>query len=573
MAWIPTVYTLVGIVATAISFLVAGLAWNRRHEQTARTFVILVGALAGWSLAYAIQLGYTTMAGQLLWQRVALAIGGAIPTLWLVFTLRYAGRTDWLTTRREYLLALDPLLFALLTLTNPYHGLVWNEASFAPEASPAVVVLSLGIGYYVHIAYAYLLITAGIGLLFDVFVKSFRIYRHQTGLLILGAAAPAITHIGFTLQVSWGPLPALDPTPFVFAMTSALAGLALYRFDLLERTPVAREQISIEMGDGVVVLDATGHIVTIDPIAREVLTGQLAVGDLITDGGFIAADSVEEARTGLSEQPITATINGRERVFDVKWVSLTDHRGQTVGYAVGMRDVTDRHAYEQQLEVAQRVLRHNLRNDMMVVRGWTNQLLESATDEQSESLQRIIDTADGLIDLSEKIQTLVRIEQSTSSDRRAVNVRASVATVVAELRRRYPNATIEQTIAADTTVTLPYEGFLEIPIRNLIENALQHSSEDTAWVSITAETTDHSIRIRIRDRNAAIPEMEREVLQEGREHPLHHGSGLGLWLTYWCVTTVNGDLTFDTPEDGGNAVTITYRSAGNSIRDGQTELR
>lgn len=572
MPWVPTIYTLVGFGATVISLLVAGFAWKRRHEQTARAFIILIGALAGWSLAYAIQLGHTTMGGQLLWQRVALAIGGMIPTLWLVFTLRYAGWTDWLTTRREYLLALDPLIFALLTLTNPYHGLIWDGVSFTPEASPAVVVLSLGIGYYIHIAYAYLLITAGIGLLFDVIVKSFRIYRHQTGLLILGAAAPAISHIGFTLQIPWGPLPALDPTPFIFAMTSALAGLALYRFDLLQRTPIARQQISNEMGDGVIVLDDNGRIVTIDSIAKQVLTGQLGVGDLITDGGFIDADSVEEATSRLSEQPITTTIGGRKRVFDVKWLSLTDHRGQTVGYTVAMRDVTDRHAYEQRLEVAQRVLRHNLRNDMMIVRGWAEDLLESATDEQSESLQRIIATSDGLIDLSEKIQSLVRIEQSTSSDRRPVRVRESVAKVVDEIRRRYPDATIEQHFAADATVALPDEGFLEIPIRNLIENALRHSSNDTAWASITTETNDHNIRIRILDRNSEIPSMEREVLQEGREKPLHHGSGLGLWLTHWCVTAVNGELTFESPEEGGNAVTLTYRSAGSSNHDVHTEV-
>lgn len=34
-----------------------------------------------------------------------------------------------------------------------------------------------------------------------------------------------------------------------------------------------------------------------------------------------------------------------------------------------------------------------------------------------------------------------------------------------------------------------------------------------------------------------IPELEREVLQDGMETPLHHGQALGLQLTYWCLTS------------------------------------
>jgi hypothetical protein len=46
--------------------------------------------VGGWSLASAVQIGFTTAPAQLVWQRVALALGGTIPTLWLLFALQYA---------------------------------------------------------------------------------------------------------------------------------------------------------------------------------------------------------------------------------------------------------------------------------------------------------------------------------------------------------------------------------------------------------------------------------------------------------------------------------------------------
>jgi len=48
--------------------------------------------------------------------------------------------------------------------------------------------------------------------------------------------------------------------------------------------------------------------------------------------------------------------------------------------------------------------------------------------------------------------------------------------------------------------------------------------------------------------------MERQVLEAGRETPLEHGSGLGLWLVNWIVTGLGGEVT--TTVDGGTTVTV-----------------
>lgn len=51
------------------------------------------------------------------------------------------------------------------------------------------------------------------------------------------------------------------------------------------------------------------------------------------------------------------------------------------------------------------------------------------------------------------------------------------------------------------------------------------------WVTIT-----------VADDGPGLPAGEREVLETGAEDPLAHGSGLGLWLAHWIVTTLDGDV-------------------------------
>lgn len=92
MVWTPTTYSLLWFGAAGISTLAATQAWWERDERGARPFIGLMLALGGWSLVYAIQLGFTSQTGQLFWQRVSLAIGGTVPTLWLLSTLQYTGR-------------------------------------------------------------------------------------------------------------------------------------------------------------------------------------------------------------------------------------------------------------------------------------------------------------------------------------------------------------------------------------------------------------------------------------------------------------------------------------------------
>ncbi|MFC7042050.1 ATP-binding protein [Halonotius sp. GCM10025705] len=64
------------------------------------------------------------------------------------------------------------------------------------------------------------------------------------------------------------------------------------------------------------------------------------------------------------------------------------------------------------------------------------------------------------------------------------------------------------------------------------------------------DETDDQLRITINDDGPGLPEDERQVLADGKEDPLVHGQGLGLWLTYWIITTLDGEITVPKSQQG-----------------------
>lgn len=549
MAWTATTATLVGAAAAVISGSLAAVAWRHRNERAAEEFLVLLLALATWSAVYAVQLGFDDLATQLVWQRLTLGVAGVVPTVWLLFALRYAGRDAWLSRRRIAVLATEPAAFMALCLTNPIHGLIWTDATRTTALGATVPALTFGVGYWLHIAYAYLIVAAGIVLLLALGNLAARMYRYQVALLIVGAIPPLFSHIAFSLGRS--PIPNLDLTPFLFSFTGVVFGLALFRFNLLALTPVARIQSLREMGDGLVVVDDSDRVVDVLGVARELFDQELAIGRPVSEG--IDAANLE----ALDGSIHTSTIGGQRRAYELRLAPVRDHHGARTGRMLMVRDVTGLRESEQRLKVSNRVLRHNLRNEIGVVLGYARTLAErlDGTDEAYATV--IHETATELHELSEKARRITHLDGAINGERATVDIAAELSAVVEEFRAATTDLVIHLDVPDSLEVTMVSQETFRIAVRNVIENAVEHNDAAKPCVSATVESTDDEVRIRVADNGSGLPEMERSVIGAGLETPLEHSQGLGLWLTYWCVSMSNGSLDLDADDDG-TTVTIAF---------------
>jgi signal transduction histidine kinase len=551
MPWSPGLASLLLFSVSLLSVLLALAVRRNRTERYAGGFAALVAVISTWAFSYGVQLGFGGLTAQSVWWQLTLAVAGFTPTAWLVFALRYAGKDAWLTRPTRWLMVSEPALFAAFVLTNPRHGLIWSDLAVPTDAVVTVFAPAFAIGYYVHIGYAYAMVGFGCCLVASTAARSSELYRRQAISLLTAVAPPFLAHVAFTMRAS--PVPGLDLTPFTFGATATLIGFALFRFDLLDRTPIAREAALDVVGNGLVVLDAEGMVVDADERARRVLTPAIEAGDHVS----LAFPDTPLSR--LSGTTVEGEADGIRRTYEVQVSTLRDVEDHLTGYALVLRDVTDRHAYEQRLQVANRVLRHNLRNDMNVVHGLADRIESGGADDPAAVANRIKSKVDGVVGTSEKVREMTRIEPSSVDGVAAVDLETIAEEVVTEFDWR-GGATVECE-ASETSAAVADESALATALENLLENAVEHNDCDEPWVRLSTQDHDGTVSLLIADDGPGIPTEEREVLKREAETPLKHSQGLGLWLASWSARAAGGELTIESAGPDGTTIRIEFPAA------------
>ena len=209
----------------------------------------------------------------------------------------------------------------------------------------------------------------------------------------------------------------------------------------------------------------------------------------------------------------------------------------------------------QQLQVLSRVFRHNIRNDLNVIRGYTDLLADRIDDDRSrQCLETIRQTTDDVVAISEKLRAIEDASPEHPDGRvdlvDAVN--EAVGVVDAGSASVSVEAPSEAWIRADDSVAYP--------IREVFENAVTHNDGATRRVEATVRENGTTTCLEVTDNGPGIPPDERAVLQAEEETPLSHASSIGLWLVKWLCETQGGTVRF-AADDDGTTVRLRFESA------------
>lgn len=232
-------------------------------------------------------------------------------------------------------------------------------------------------------------------------------------------------------------------------------------------------------------------------------------------------------------------------------------------------DITERKQREQRVEVLNRVLRHDLRNGMNIIKG-SAEMLRAAVDTADEQYADVIlERADELINMAEKTRT---VERTLDRDvpMGAMDLVEGVEHAIDTLRTKFPDATFE--IVAPDEARIEGDDLLETAIYHVLENACMHNDRRPNVV-VTIEDRQGQLLVEVADNGPGIPGAERELLSEGQEiTQLRHASGLGLWMVNWVVTQAGGSIDFEDNEPRGSIVTLSLpKLVGESIPSARTE--
>ncbi|MFT4945502.1 MAG: signal transduction histidine kinase [Halovenus sp.] len=526
-------------VLTGLALWLFGFRVQRRFDSPGVTpfaaFAVLLG-LAGISGSL---LGATT--GSELWPEVGTLFWGVSTVPWLLFALQYTGRS----TRTE------PRTVALLFA--PCVGLGVSLVMLAVDASSVVTALVGALS----VLYCLMLVLAGGVLL----IRTGYRYGHlRIGPGVILTVAPIATFVTLNFgsqlvreQPDTELAMTINASGFVVAAVALVAAVGYYR--VFEVTPPAvgtlgEREIVRESDDLVFVVSNEDDVVRINETALVALgwsreaAQQTDLSALLGHG----TDALRDRETVRLE-----TTEGTRR-YDPQVSPLTGGDGRTLGALVSLRDVTARQLREQRLSVLNRVLRHNLRNRVQVLRAHT-EALERESNDTDDHTTPMLDALDELTEVGEAARD---IDEFVASEIgwTTVDVVAVVDETLQGLGPESAPVTVSVERPESAEVATSHRA-LSTATESAIENALEYAESS---VTVGVRETPEGCTVRIADDGPGIPDSELDSLDRGVETPLQHTTGLGLWQLKWAVTTLGGELSFDTTD--GTTVEFTVPDHG-----------
>lgn len=323
------------------------------------------------------------------------------------------------------------------------------------------------------------------------------------------------------------------------------------------------ERIVETAPDPIYVLDETGDFTLVNEAlaaavgcSKEELIGT-SIGDQLESAD--AEESLQRIMALSDEEsdspPLDLTLSTPDGTRDYEVniaLSGDDQRGdapRTVGVA---RDVTDIKEHKRRLSVMDRVLRHNIRNKLNIILAHSNFLTEYPDQDIQNRAETILEAGESLESLSESARRFKASTHPNQSSIRTTNVADCVTHVVDEAQRQFPHATIRVHQEAEVWAEV-HEAF-ELALTELVENAIRHSDRSAPTVEITVEKHESTVSVQVSDDGPGLTDMEQNVVLEGEETALEHGSGLGLWLVRWTIANSGGTIDVRNNDPTGTVV-------------------
>ncbi|RXK46402.1 sensor histidine kinase [Halorientalis pallida] len=338
-----------------------------------------------------------------------------------------------------------------------------------------------------------------------------------------------------------------------------------------EREATLYETIVENVSDGVYVFDTDGTIEYVNPRITAVtgIDRERWIGNTVrvfTEDGVAGEEPVAEFERAFEafvesgDDRTQLDVESPTGIFDVIDIRLSAVRfgGELRKVVATVRDVSERVEHQrrltertEQLEVLNRVVRHDIRNDMTVVLAWLEALEAHVDDDDRDALERIERASEHVVELTEIARDHVDVVVGDGEvEPEPTDLADALETELEKRRESYPDATFEvdgelpdARVAAD--------GMLPSVFRNLLNNAVQHNDGPSPTVSVSAERDGDTVCVRVTDDGPGVPDAQKETIfgkgEKGLDSP---GSGIGLYLVYCLVEGYGGSVRVEDRADG-----------------------
>ncbi len=163
--------------------------------------------------------------------------------------------------------------------------------------------------------------------------------------MIMGVAFPLIS--GMVYIFDWSPIADLDWTPVGCTGMSILFAWNIFRYQMLDLAPIARQRIFEELIDALIILDVQGRIVDTNPAAKILLNSNskklnsIPIAEISPALDGILHEGKEHILSRLDLKP--------GAWFDLRITPFINSQGQPLGKLIIIQDITESKRAEEQV--------------------------------------------------------------------------------------------------------------------------------------------------------------------------------------------------------------------------------
>ena len=370
-----TPYIVSLIFTSIITSLVALYVWERRATASGgKALSLLAFACAEWSLGYALEIAAMDLPSKVFWGKSQYVGIVAVPLLWVIFAYSYSTKGTRMTPRTVSLLSIVPLITLILAFTTERHGLIWEDIQINTVGAFSALEITHGFWFWIYLGYSYILLVVGTIFILRSFTRTKGLFRRQNFILLLAVLTPWLGNILYVFDLF--PIPNLDITPFAFAISIGVFAWGIFNYKLGYLAPLARELVLEKMRDGMIVLDAEGNIVDINPAVQKALglSAADAIGQRARDVFNASPSLIERYANMLEGQDEIVLGEGESQIwYELRMSPLLDSSDRLLGRVVTVRNITEKKRTAEALRLSEEKYRKIYENVADVIYETDNQ--------------------------------------------------------------------------------------------------------------------------------------------------------------------------------------------------------
>lgn len=232
---------------------------------------------------------------------------------------------------------------------------------------------------------------------------------------------------------------------------------------------------------------------------------------------------------------------------------------RTIQYAIERaRRQRELRRRNRELAILNRIVRHDIRNDVSIFIGWGDELEGYIEPGGDKYLSRMLDAADNITQLTDIVGDFLRIlEGEQDAELRSYDLVRVLRAEIEKARSVHEDAEFIVEDELPDEVTIEANEMVSSVFSNLLNNAVTHNDTETPTVLISLELAAETVQVAVADNGLGIPDERKDDVfgrgEMGLESP---GSGIGLYLVDTLVDMFGGEVWIDDNEPEGSVFTV-----------------